>query len=92
MAGVRNGRGRLQDAPGGGGGTRVSPEGVRPAHDPLALIGHGKAVGSGRCRRRSAPGRTVEVEWMKETAPTETVGCTIDSGQEAGTEILGKGW
>lgn len=28
------------------------------------------------------------MEWMEDAAPTEDVGCTINAGQEAKTEIL----
>jgi hypothetical protein len=34
------------------------------------------------------PLESLGIERMKETAPTEAVGCTIDGGQEAKTEIL----
>jgi hypothetical protein len=48
-----------------------------------------------RTRRRQSwplPGapESLGIKRMKQAAPTETVRCTIDSGHEAKTEILGK--
>ena len=36
------------------------------------------------------PPESLGMERMREAAPTEAVGCTIDGGQEAKTEILVK--
>ena len=49
-----------------------------------------------RTRRRQSwplpgPPESLGMERMKETAPTEAVGCTIDGGQEAKMEILVEG-
>jgi len=36
----------------------------------------------------SRPPQSLGMERMKKAAPTEAVGCTVDGGQEAKTEIL----
>ena len=43
---------------------------------------------AGRSVHSPGPPESLGMERMKETAPTEAVGCRIDSGQAAKTEIL----
>jgi len=43
-----------------------------------------------KCRRLARPLQSVGMERMKETAPTEVFGCTIEGAQEVKSEILVK--
>lgn len=53
-------------------------------------LGRARRWALGGAAGRTAPSRPVGMEEAKDMAPMEAVGCIIDTGQDAKTEIVAK--